>query len=60
MRIVVYVLLCAESLAILLQLHAEHYIEVLSLVGSRLVPNAVGVELRVVSVLNIVACVMSI
>ena len=60
MRIVVHVLLCAESLALLLQLHAEHHVEVLSLVGSRLIPNAVGVELRVVSVLNIVACMMSI
>ena len=55
-----YVLLCAESLALLLQLHAEYHVEVLSLVGSCFVPNAVGVELRVVSVLNIVACMMSI
>ena len=60
MRIVVHVLLCAESLAILLQLHAEHHVEVFCLVRSSFVPNAVDVELRIVSILNVVASVMSI
>ncbi len=54
------VLLALEGLALLLELVAEHDVEVLSLVGSLLVPNAVHIELWVVGILHIVACVMSV
>ena len=60
MRIVVDVLLALERLALLLQLVAEHDVQVLGLLGSLLVPNAIHIKLRVVGVLHVVACVVSI
>ena len=60
MRIVVYVLFGLESLTLLLQLVAEHHIKVFSLVRCSLVPYAVLIELWVVSVLYIVAGMVSV
>ena len=57
-RIVVNVLLALESLAFLLQLVAEHDIQVFSLIRSLLVPNTINIKLWVVSILHIVACVV--
>ena len=55
-----YVLLCLESLALLLQFVAEHNVQVLSLVRSLLVPYAILIELWVVGVLHVVASVMTV
>ena len=60
MGIVVYVLLGLECLALLLQFVAEHTVEVLGLFRSLLVPNAVLIELWVVGVLHVVACMMAV
>jgi hypothetical protein len=51
-RIVVHVLLALESLALLLQLVAEHDVQVFSLIRSLLVPNAIHVKLWVVGILH--------
>ena len=58
--IVVYMLLYLEGNTLLLHFHADHNVQVFSLIGSLLIILTIHIEFRSVSVLHIVTCMTAI